>query len=214
MSETIFFPTYISTGTTTEVKVGKGKLHTIVLGETAAGAITITDGKFTPAYLTGDTGAQSTASTWAAVTDGEFAITIDGTARSITGIDFTGVTAMADVAYKIQTAIRAATKSLETVAWSTDKFIISSVNTTSISAVTVTSAVAGGTGTDISGAGVADWMDSDTANGTPTAKAVDGTTIAVLKASIAEQTLTFDMVFNTGLIVVTAGASKLTCTWL
>lgn len=36
--------TYISTATTTLCKSGAGVLHTIVLGETAAGAITIYDG--------------------------------------------------------------------------------------------------------------------------------------------------------------------------
>jgi bifunctional ADP-heptose synthase (sugar kinase/adenylyltransferase) len=35
--------TYISTATTTTVKTGVGLLHSIVLGETAAGAITIYD---------------------------------------------------------------------------------------------------------------------------------------------------------------------------
>lgn len=36
-------PTYISTATTTVVKSGAGHLHSIVIGETAAGAITIYD---------------------------------------------------------------------------------------------------------------------------------------------------------------------------
>lgn len=36
-----------------------------------------------------------------------------------------------------------------------------------------------------------------------------GTIIAVLKASIAEQTLTFNAPFRTGLTIVTAAASKL-----
>lgn len=35
---------YISTATTTQVKTGPGKLHAIVIGETAAGAISIIDG--------------------------------------------------------------------------------------------------------------------------------------------------------------------------
>jgi hypothetical protein len=41
-----------------------------------------------------------------------------------------------------------------------------------------------------------------------------GTVIAVLKASIAEQTFLFDASFATGLTIVTAGASKLTVSWL
>lgn len=36
-----------------------------------------------------------------------------------------------------------------------------------------------------------------------------GTVLAVLKASVAEQTFVFDVSFNTGLTVVTAGASKI-----
>lgn len=36
-----------------------------------------------------------------------------------------------------------------------------------------------------------------------------GTVIAVLKASVAEQTFNFDVAFATGLTIVTAGASKL-----
>lgn len=40
-----------------------------------------------------------------------------------------------------------------------------------------------------------------------------GTIIAVLKASIAEQTFDFDLKFTTGLTIVTAGNSKLTVTW-
>lgn len=43
VSETTFLPAYISTATTTTVKSGPGKLHSIVLGETSAGAITIYD---------------------------------------------------------------------------------------------------------------------------------------------------------------------------
>jgi len=39
----VFSPTYISTATTTVVKTGSGLLHSIVIGETAAGAITIYD---------------------------------------------------------------------------------------------------------------------------------------------------------------------------
>jgi len=36
-------PTYISSSTTTQVFIGRGKLVRIILGETAAGAITIYD---------------------------------------------------------------------------------------------------------------------------------------------------------------------------
>lgn len=129
------------------------------------------------AYLTGDTGAEAVFGNWAAVTDGEFAITIDGTAYDITGIDFTGVADMDAVAAKIQAAIRAATGSTETCVWSTNKFIITSASSELTSEVSVTSTVSGGTGTDISGAGGSDWMDCDTGNGTATAITGDRSTI-------------------------------------
>jgi hypothetical protein len=44
--------------------------------------------------------------------------------------------------------------------------------------------------------------------------AASGTIIQVLKASIAEQTFIFDAGFATGLTIVTAGASKLSVSWL
>lgn len=117
----------------------------------------------TAGYLTGGTSATSVVATWKAVTDGEFAITIDGVAYDITGINFTGVTTMAGVAAKLQEAIRTATGGLETVAWSTNKFVI-----TGLTDVSVTSAVSGGTGTDISGAGATAFMDAETGRGTAT----------------------------------------------
>ena len=40
-----------------------------------------------------------------------------------------------------------------------------------------------------------------------------GTVIAVLKASIVEGTYTFDAIFNVGLTIVTAGASKITVSY-
>lgn len=39
-----YVPTYISTNTTTQVFTGKGTLHAITIGTTAAGAITVADG--------------------------------------------------------------------------------------------------------------------------------------------------------------------------
>lgn len=40
-----------------------------------------------------------------------------------------------------------------------------------------------------------------------------GTVLAVLKASVAEQTFTFDICFDVGLTIVTAAASKLTVSY-
>jgi len=130
---------------------------------------------YDPAYLTGGSSAEGTFNNWLAVLDGEFAITVDGVAYDVTAIDFTGVTSMADVATYIQTALRTQTTSTETVAWSVDHFVITSVDTTSSSAMTVTSAVGGGVGTDISGAGASNWMDADTGNGVVTDAVLDAT---------------------------------------
>lgn len=116
------------------------------------------------AFLTGDTGATAVIATWNAVLDGEFAITVDGVTRNILGLDFSLAADMDAVAAIIQVGLRAATGKLETVVWSTDHFVI-----TSISAITVTSAIALGGGTDISGAGAADFMDADVGNGVVTA---------------------------------------------
>jgi len=129
---------------------------------------------FTPAYMTGDTGAETNVSLWDSVSDGSFRITIDGTAYNVDGIDFTApVISMEEVAATIQAAIRALTGSTETCVWSTNKFIITSVDTSSSSEVTVTSTSTGTVGTDISGAGASDWMDADTGNGTETACVID-----------------------------------------
>jgi len=129
-------------------------------------------GTFTPAYLTGGTGATAVVATWTAVSDGTFTISIDGTEYDITAVDFSTPDADMDaVAATIQAKIRTATSALETVTWSTDHFIISSVDTSSSSAITVTSAE--GTGTDISGVGATTFMDCETAVGTVTAKVYD-----------------------------------------
>ncbi|MCK4521610.1 MAG: DUF3383 family protein [Nanoarchaeota archaeon] len=134
------------------------------------------------AYLTGGTSAQGTFGTWAAVSDASFRITIDGTAYNVDAIDFTGAGDMDAVATILQADLRTATGGTETVVWSTDHFIITSGITTASSAVTVTETSTGTVGTDISGAGAADWMDSDTGNGTETAVALAGTiTASVLK---------------------------------
>lgn len=150
--------------------------QTVTGGTSGATATVLQDIRaYTPAYLTGGNSATSNFATWAAVTNGEFAISIDGTAYNITQIDFTGVTSMAEVATKIQTAIRLATESTETCVWSTNHFVITSADATSSSAMTVTSAVSGGIGTDISGVAATAYLDAETGHGTVTAK-VAGTT--------------------------------------
>jgi len=122
---------------------------------------------YTPAYLTGGASAESNPAIWDSVTDGAFQITINGTARSITGLDFSSITDMDGVAAVIQAGIRALTGSTETCVWSTDHFIITSADTTATSAMTVLTA--GASGTDISGVGTV-YMDSETGRGTVTNK--------------------------------------------
>jgi len=122
------------------------------------------------AYLTGGNGASVWGVAWTAVTDGSFAITINGTARSISALDFSATTNEDGIAAVIQAGIRTATGALETVVWSTDHFIITTVSN-ALSAITVTSAT--GAGTDISGAGATAFMDSDVGHGVVTAAAGD-----------------------------------------
>lgn len=145
---------------------------------------------WTPAYLTGWSSATSVAATWAAVTDGSFTISIDWTSYDITGINFTWSLSMVTVAANIQAAIRAATSSTETVTWSTNHFIISSVNTTSSSAITVTSAVSPSTGTDISGVWWTAFMDSDTWHWTVT-NAVSTQTSYTARSWVSASTYTW-----------------------
>lgn len=119
----------------------------------------------TAAYLTGGSSATAVIATWNAVTDGEFTITINEETINITGLDFSGAADMDEVAAIIQAGINLEISEREavTVAWDTDHFVI-----TGLSVVSVASAVSGGAGTDISGAGATAFMDSDTGAGTPT----------------------------------------------
>lgn len=116
------------------------------------------------AYLTCGTAGTSNPATWAAITDGSFTVTIDGTSRDITAIDFTGDASMSDVAATIQAAIRAVTSGSEVVTWSTDHFVITSGITGSISEISVLTTE--GSGTDISGSS---YMNGQTGDGTATA---------------------------------------------
>lgn len=161
---------------------GACKIHLMIQAliglSTSVREVAVTNLAFTPAYLTGATDATSVVATWQAVTAGSFAITIDGTARTISGLNFSTDTTMANVASRIQAAIRAATSALETCVWSTDHFVISSVSTANTSAVTVTSAT--GAGTDISGAaGGSRFLSCNTAKGVVTARAHGTYTLAV-----------------------------------
>lgn len=119
------------------------------------GAPTTTDASIA-GKLTGATGVTTTLGTWTAVIDGAFKVAIDGsTATAVGPIDFSsGVTTMANVASKIQTAIRAVGTggfTSATVAFDTTntQFIITSGTTGASSSVSQLTAPA--SGTNISG---------------------------------------------------------------
>lgn len=119
----------------------------------------------TASYLTGGSSATAVVATWNAVTDGEFAITINEETVNVTGLDFSAAADMDEVAAIIQAGINLniAESEAVTVVWDTDHFVI-----TGLSVVSVTSAVVAGEGTDISGAGATAFMDCETEVGIPT----------------------------------------------
>ena len=123
------------------------------------------------AYLTSGDAPTKVLATWTAVTNGSFAITIDWTARTVSWLNFSTATSMQWVANIIQTAIRTLTSWKEIVEFNAaNKFVISSANHTTTSAITVTSAT--GSGTDISGAWATAFLDMETGRGTVTDKAL------------------------------------------
>lgn len=135
-------------------------------GAVATMASATTNTFYIPAYLTGNSNAQSNPANWATVTNGSFRIALDGNpAVNVTGISFTGVTTMAQVVNKIQLALRAVTGGLETVSFNTDYFVITSGNTTSSSAISVLTTSTASVGTDISGV-VPFWLSMNSGNGT------------------------------------------------
>lgn len=112
----------------------------------------------TAGSLAGATGVTETIETWTAVSDGAFKIAIDGSAATAVGsIDFSsGVTTMAQVASKIQAAVRAIGTggfTLATVAWddTEKKFTITSGTAGALSSVSQLTAPA--SGTNIGGTG-------------------------------------------------------------
>lgn len=83
-----------------------------------------------------------------AIANGEFKITLGGNPYNILGVDTTGVGSLAEVASAVQAAIQETTANLTVVVeYSTDHFVIKADRS-----VAVLAAVAGGSGTDISGA--------------------------------------------------------------
>lgn len=100
------------------------------------------------------TGAVGTLAAFQAVVAGSFSVAIDGLTRNITGLNFTTDTTMAQVASRIQTALRAAATggfTSCTVVESGSQFLITSGTTGGSSSVSVLATHS--TGTDISGPG-------------------------------------------------------------
>ena len=96
--------------------------------------------------------AEQTLATWTAISDGEFAITIDGVAEDILAIDFSLDTSLDDIADAIETEIQAVATGGYTAAtcvWDGTRFIITSGTTGATSTITVISEVSGGAGTSI-----------------------------------------------------------------
>jgi hypothetical protein len=98
---------------------------------------------------------QTDLSVWQAVTDGEFAITVDGSPAVAVSLDFSSVTSLDDVATVIDTAITL----YASCYFLANRFNIRSKSVGSSSTISLLSTVGGGLGTDISGAG---FLDGDT----------------------------------------------------
>ena len=123
-------------------------------------------------YLTAQAGtlrssanAEDAFAVWAAVSDGEFTISIDSDAQEITGIDFTGDTNMDDVAATIQAKLQAVASGGYTAATCTwdsvdTVFNIVSGTTGASSLVSFMTPIAAPSGTDVSGAGEAGDADA------------------------------------------------------
>ncbi len=128
----------------------------------------------TPAELVGGSNAETTISTWSAITNGEFSLEIDETELYPLSINFASVTSMDDVATAIDGAM--STGSCE---WDSDntRFIFKSVTTGSSSSITFASVPA--SGTDISG-----LLDCRSTDGGTIADGVGAETISTSLSAI------------------------------
>ncbi len=100
------------------------------------------------------TGAPGTVSAFQAVTNGSFAVAIDGVNQNITALNFSTDTTYALIATRLQTAIRAVGSggfTQATVTYANGTFKIASGTTGNSSTVSVLAAVSPASGTDISG---------------------------------------------------------------
>lgn len=90
---------------------------------------------------------------WKLITDGEFGVTIDGGLVDVTGLDFSTVTSLDDVASVISLGTAGAS-----VAYVINRFVFTSDSTGATSTLTLLQTVALPAGSDISGAG---FLDGD-----------------------------------------------------
>ncbi len=125
------------------------------VGPSNLGGSILSQGAGTSANLSGGTSPVIVIGTWTAVTDGECAITIDGTLEEPTGLNFSGATDMDDVAAVIDAGL-----TLATCTWSGTVFDFTSLTSGETSSITFLSTVATPVGTDISGSGFTDCDSS------------------------------------------------------
>ena len=90
---------------------------------------------------------ETSVAAWQAIDDGEFKVTIDGVVKTYTGIDFSAVTSLVDVATVIDTEITADADCYYLI----NRFNFKSKTTGVSSTITALSTVAAPAGTDISG---------------------------------------------------------------
>ena len=139
------------------------------------------DPALSSAYLTCGALAGNLAA-WQAVTDGEFAITVDGIAIDVTGLDFSGIAALTEIPAVINSdaAVTGVFKVVDVDGVAGSMRIESLKQGTPNSSITVTSAVSGGTGTDIS----AGTTGLNGADGTGTVTAATGDLYTTIPAGI------------------------------
>lgn len=111
------------------------------------------------ALLEGGSSPLTDLDTWKAVADGEFKITIDSTVQNVSGLDFSSVTSLDDVASVIQAGLDGE-DNLATCYFLINRFNFQSKTTGATSTITLLETVDTPVGTDISGTG---FLDADTA---------------------------------------------------
>ncbi|MEX5804958.1 DUF2586 family protein [Citrobacter freundii] len=109
------------------------------------GSLKATGGAATAAILTGGTlaTADKAIAKFTAVSDGALKLTINGTQKSITGVDLSAATTLAQVATELQEKL----SSLATVSWddTASRFVVTTLTTGAAATITVASAASSGT---------------------------------------------------------------------